>query len=91
MAAVFAFFNEIGIFNQLSTAVMQGVLPKGVHPSHFAIINHLARTGDGKTPVVQEIKEGGCFGVSYGVNSTSGGRLLRGELRRQLNVRSASQ
>ena len=40
----------------------------------------MSNVRDGKTPVVQEIKEGGCFGVSYGVNSTSGGRLLRGEL-----------
>ncbi|MBT6099181.1 MAG: winged helix DNA-binding protein [Marinovum sp.] len=26
-------------------------LPDGVHPSHFAILNHLTRMGDGKTPV----------------------------------------
>ncbi|MEM5471240.1 MarR family transcriptional regulator [Hoeflea sp. AS60] len=25
-------------------------MPDGVHPSHFAIVVHLARLGDGKTP-----------------------------------------
>ena len=50
-AGVFAFFNEIGILSQLSTALLARVLPDGVHPSHFAIMNHLSRRGDGKTPV----------------------------------------
>ena len=50
-AAAFAFFNEIGIIGQLSTAVFARTLPDGVHPSHFAILNHLVRTGDGKTPI----------------------------------------
>ena len=48
---VFGFFNEIGIINQLSTAILAKCLPDGVHPSHFAIVNHLVRTGDGKSPV----------------------------------------
>ncbi len=50
-AAVFGFFNEIGIIGQLSTALLAKTLPDGVHPSHFSIINHLARMGDGKTPI----------------------------------------
>lgn len=48
---VFAFFNEIGIIAQLSQALLGKVLPDGVHPSHFAIMNHLVRLGDGKPPV----------------------------------------
>lgn len=48
---VFGFFTEIGIINQLSTAMLAKSLPDGVHPSHFAILNHLARMGDDKTPV----------------------------------------
>ncbi|WP_298861594.1 MarR family winged helix-turn-helix transcriptional regulator [uncultured Sulfitobacter sp.] len=48
---VFGFFNEIGIINQLSTAMFAKSLPDGVHPSHFSILNHLARTGDGKPPL----------------------------------------
>lgn len=49
-AAIFAFFNEVGIVSQLSTALLASALPDGVHPSHFAIVNHLVRLGDGKTP-----------------------------------------
>lgn len=48
---VFGFFNEIGIISQLSNVVLAKSLPDGVHPSHFAIINHLVRMGDGKPPV----------------------------------------
>ncbi len=47
---VFTFFNEIAIIDQLSTALLGKVLPDGVHPSHFAIVVHLARGGNGKTP-----------------------------------------
>jgi DNA-binding MarR family transcriptional regulator len=48
---VFSFFTEIGIISQLSSALLAQALPDGVHPSHFAIINHLARMGDGKSPM----------------------------------------
>ena len=47
---VFAFFNEVAIIDQLGTSLLGKVLPDGVHPSHFSIIVHLARLGDGKTP-----------------------------------------
>ena len=47
---VFGFFNEIGIISQLSTTMLAKSLPDGVHPSHFSILNHLVRTGDGKAP-----------------------------------------
>jgi DNA-binding MarR family transcriptional regulator len=47
----FSFFNEINILAQLSSAMLARILPDGVHPSHFAIINHLVRLGDGRTPV----------------------------------------
>ena len=50
-AEVFDFFNEIGIINQLSSAMFAKSLPDGVHPSHFSILNHLVRTGEGKSPV----------------------------------------
>lgn len=50
-AEVFGFFNEIGIISQLSTAMLAKSLPDGVHPSHFMILNHLVRMGDGKPPV----------------------------------------
>jgi len=47
----FAFFNEVNILGQLSNALLAKCLPDGVHPSHFAILNHLSRMGDGKSPV----------------------------------------
>ncbi len=47
---VFAFFTEIGIIDQLSQAMLAKCLPDGVHPSHFAIVNHLARVGEGAGP-----------------------------------------
>lgn len=50
-AEVFGFFTEIGIINQLSTTMLAKSLPDGVHPSHFSILNHLVRLGDGKPPV----------------------------------------
>ena len=47
---VFAFFNEVAIIDQLGTTLLGKILPDGVHPSHFAIVVHLARAGNGKTP-----------------------------------------
>lgn len=49
--ALFQFFNEVGIINQLSSAIFQSRLPDGLHVSHFSVINHLVRLGDGKTPL----------------------------------------
>ena len=48
---IFSFFNEVGIIHQLSSTLLARTLPDGVHPSHFGIINHLYRLGDGRTPV----------------------------------------
>lgn len=47
---LFAVFREVGIINQLSTALFQRSLPDGLHPSHFALLSNLMRLGDGKTP-----------------------------------------
>ena len=49
-AQVFGFFTEVGIIAQLSTAMLAKSLPDGVHPSHFSILNHLARLGDARPP-----------------------------------------
>jgi len=49
-AEVFGFFTEIGIIQQLSNAMLAKSLPDGVHPSHFAILNHLSRVGNGRPP-----------------------------------------
>jgi DNA-binding MarR family transcriptional regulator len=48
---IFALFNEIGIIEQLSRAMFEARLPKGVLVSHFAVLNHLIRVKDGRTPL----------------------------------------
>jgi len=48
---IFALFNEIGIIEQLSRAMFEARLPKGVLVSHFSVLNHLIRVGDGRTPL----------------------------------------
>ncbi len=49
--AFFRLFNKIGIIEQLSRAVFQARLPKGILVSHFSVLNHLIRVGDGRTPL----------------------------------------
>lgn len=51
LGAVFAFFNEVGIINQLSSALFQKRLPDGVTVAQFSILNHLIRVRDGQTPL----------------------------------------
>lgn len=48
---VFRFFNEIGIINQLSSTLLNRLLPDGLHVSHFSVLNHMVRLGDGDTPL----------------------------------------
>lgn len=50
-AVFFSFFNEIGIISQLSGKLFERNLPAGFLVSHFAILNHLVRLGDGRTPL----------------------------------------
>ena len=47
----FQFFNEIGILNQLSTALLEARLPRGLLAPHFSVLNHLVRVEDGRTPL----------------------------------------
>ncbi len=46
----FRLFNEIGIIEQLSRAIFQARLRHGMLVSHFAVLNHLIRVEDGRTP-----------------------------------------
>ena len=48
---VHRYFTEVNIIAQLSTTLVGKILPDGVHPSHFAIVIHLVRMGDGQTPM----------------------------------------
>lgn len=47
----FSLFNEIGILHQLSRAALEAQLPSGLLVSHFGVVNHLVRLGEGATPV----------------------------------------
>lgn len=47
----FRVFNEIGILEQLSRSLFQARLPHGMLVSHFAVLNHLVRVKDGRTPL----------------------------------------
>jgi DNA-binding MarR family transcriptional regulator len=51
IATLFALFNEIGIIAQLSGSLFERRLPEGFLVSHFAVLNHLVRLGDGRTPL----------------------------------------
>lgn len=48
---IFRFFNEVGIINQLSSRMFETRLPDGFLVSHFTVLNHLTRLGDGRTPM----------------------------------------
>ncbi len=49
--AVFAFFTEVGIIDQLARTAFTRQLPDGLQMAHFALLNHMVRLGDGWTPV----------------------------------------
>lgn len=51
LALYFSFFNEIGIIEQLSSSLLEARLPEGFLVSHFSVLNHLIRVGDGPTPL----------------------------------------
>ena len=74
----FQLFYEIGILNQLATAEFNRMLPGDLHVSHFSIINHLVRRGDGKTPLALAT----AFQVSKANMTNTVARLLeRGFIR----------
>lgn len=52
LSLYFAFFNEVGIIEQLSRALLEARLPDGFLVSHFSVLNHLIRVRDGQTPLV---------------------------------------
>lgn len=48
---LFEIFNEIGIIEQLSRALLEARLPDGLIAPHFGVVSHLSRGRDGATPV----------------------------------------
>ncbi|MGB3246285.1 MAG: MarR family transcriptional regulator [Sulfitobacter sp.] len=47
---LFEVFNEIGIIEQLSRALLEARLPEGLIAPHFNVLSHLTRR-DGATPI----------------------------------------
>jgi len=50
-ATLFAFFNEVGILQQLGRAILEARLPPGFNQPQFSVLNHLVRVRDGQTPL----------------------------------------
>ena len=48
---LFELFNEIGIIEQLSRALLEARLPDGLIAPHFAVVSHLSKGRDGATPI----------------------------------------
>jgi DNA-binding MarR family transcriptional regulator len=48
---VFQLLTEIAIIEQLARNALERALPDGLRQPHFALLNHLVRLGDGKSPV----------------------------------------
>jgi DNA-binding MarR family transcriptional regulator len=48
---LFQLFNEIGIIEQLSRAMIEARMPAGILTSQFAVLNHLVRVCDGRSPL----------------------------------------
>ncbi|MET4102979.1 DNA-binding MarR family transcriptional regulator [Roseovarius sp. MBR-78] len=49
-ALAVALFSEILTNDQLIRSRLSRVMPKGMEISHFAVLNHLARTGEERSP-----------------------------------------
>jgi DNA-binding MarR family transcriptional regulator len=47
---IFALLNEIAIIEHLARNRLERVLPEGLRASHFVVLNHLTRLGDGRSP-----------------------------------------
>lgn len=48
---LFVLLNEIAIIEHLSRNQLERVLPEGLRASHFVVLNHLVRVGDGRSLV----------------------------------------
>lgn len=51
MSDYFRLLNEIGIIGQLSRTLLEARLPPGFVAAQLAVLNHLVRMGDGRTPL----------------------------------------
>jgi DNA-binding MarR family transcriptional regulator len=73
----FQLFNEIGILEQLSGALFDGVLPKGMTRAQFSILNHFVRLEPGtKSPAALA----SAFQVTRPTMTSTLSRMERGGL-----------
>jgi len=49
--AIFRFFTEVGVINQLISAKLESFLPGRMTATQFGILSHLSRRPDGETPL----------------------------------------
>lgn len=49
-SAIYHFFNELGIMEQLVTTQLERVLPGGLTKAQFGVLNHMVRLGKLETP-----------------------------------------
>lgn len=68
---LFAFFTEIGIISQLSTNLLERVLPHGLTVAQFSVLNHLSRLGEPQAPA----RIASAFQVSKGTMTSTLGKL----------------
>ena len=50
MVAVFGFFNEVGIIEQLARSRMERTMPGGMKMPHFSVLNHMVRLDKKESP-----------------------------------------
>ncbi|MGK0267023.1 MAG: DNA-binding MarR family transcriptional regulator [Maricaulis sp.] len=76
--AIFSFFTEVGIIEQLARTAFTRQLPDGLQMAHFGLLNHMVRLGDGWTPA----RLAKAFQLTKGAISNSLARLeARGLIR----------
>ena len=51
LSALFRFFNEIGIIEQLARNLFERVMPDGLKVSQFSVLNHFVRLGGKRSPL----------------------------------------
>ncbi|WP_300531407.1 MarR family transcriptional regulator [Maricaulis sp.] len=78
--SLFVFFNEVGIIHQLAMSAFTRVLPDGLLPAHFSMLNHMVRLGDGWSPA----RLASAFQVTKGAVTNT---LTRLEARGLIEVR----
>ncbi len=71
--AIFRFFNEVGIINQLSQSKFESVMPAGMSLAQFSVLNHFVRLGRIESPA----RLAKAFQVTKGAMTNTLGRLQK--------------